>query len=429
VGTHEPRGIGPLVASPSTRDWTADGRPYNAVVSDVPLGPGFPNPFGFDIEQLMRMLQSQGPVNYEIAQQVASAVATTDVTTGEQTAEPAIDASMRSGFDDVVRAAQLSVAEATGITTTLGVSTACVDRSGWARATLDELTPVLNALAGALQSPGTSGGLDLDDANPGDPADLGAFLMQSLLPLLLGVWSGSMIGQLAHHALGQYDLPLPLHGPPTQRFLVSNVEAFGREWTLPIDELRYALALREVVHGAQRSVRWVREELERLATDYVAAYEVQPDALQEQLGELDVSDPTSMAAFTQLGDPSTLLGAMRSDRQGPLLEALQRFVSVLEGYTDVVVETLGERMITSHARIDEALKRHRLERGEAASFVDRLLGLELGRDHYDAGVAFARGVVERAGLEQLNRLWTSRDLMPTRSELEAPGLWLARIDL
>ena len=81
--------------------------------------------------------------------------------------------------------------------------------------------------------------------------DIGAFLMQSLLPLLLGVWSGSMIGQLAHHALGQYDLPLPLHGPPTQRFLVRNVEAFGEEWALPADELRYASALREVVHGAQ----------------------------------------------------------------------------------------------------------------------------------------------------------------------------------
>ena len=180
--------------------------------------------------------------------------------------------------------------------------------------------------------------------------------MQSLLPLLLGVWSGSMLGQLAHHALGQYDLPLPLHGPPTQRFLVRNVEAFGEEWSLPADELHYALALREVVHGAQRSVPWVRDELERLATEYVAAYEVQPDALQEQLGDLNLTDPSSMASLTQLGDPNALLGAMRSDRQGPLLETLQRFVSVLEGYTDIVVETLGEPMIPSHARIDEALR-------------------------------------------------------------------------
>jgi putative hydrolase len=161
----------------------------------------------------------------------------------------------------------------------------------------------------------------------------------------------------------------------------------------------------------------------------VGAYEVQPDALQEQLGELNLADPSSMASLSQLGDPSALLGAMRSERQGPLLASLQRFVSVLEGYTDIVVEMLGEKMITSHARIDEALKRHRLDRGEAAAFVDRLLGLELDRRHYDEGIAFSRGVVERGGIEQLNRLWSSAEMMPTPAEFEAPGLWLARIDL
>jgi putative hydrolase len=397
-------------------------------VSDVPIGPGgIPNPFGFDLEQLMRMLQSQGPVNFEIAQQVASAVATAHPETGEPEAEPPIDSDVRESFENVVRAAQGAVAETTGIATALGVPSECVDRSRWSQATLDRLAPVLNTLAGALQR-----GADPGDTGIGgepDPSDIGAFLMQSLLPLLLGVWSGSMLGQLAHHALGQYDLPLPLHGPPTQRFLVRNVEAFGAEWELPADELRYALALREVVHGAQRSIPWVRDELERLATEYVAAYEVQPDALQEQLGELNLSDPSSMASLTQLGDPNALLGAMRSDRQGPLLESLQRYVSVLEGYTDIVVEKLGEPMIPSHARIDEALKRHRLDRGEAAAFVDRLLGLELDRSHYDAGIAFSEGVVERGGIEQLNRLWQSPEMIPTRAEFEAPGLWLARIDL
>jgi uncharacterized protein (DUF2342 family) len=104
-------------------------------------------------------------------------------------------------------------------------------------------------------------------------------------------------------------------------------------------------------------------------------------------------------------------------------------VSVLEGYTDVVVETLGEKMVSTHGRIDEALRRHRLERGNAASFVDRLLGLELDRQHYERGVAFCRGVVERAGLDGLNRLWEGESMTPTAPEFEAPGLWLARIEL
>ena len=127
-------------------------------MSDLPPGPGFPNPFGFDLDQLMRMLQSQGPVNMEIAQQVAAAVATAQPETGEPAPEPAIEASARSGFDDVVRAAQLTVAETTGIAGTLGVPSVCVNRGGWAHATLDSLAPVLTALAGSLQRPATAAG-------------------------------------------------------------------------------------------------------------------------------------------------------------------------------------------------------------------------------------------------------------------------------
>ena len=254
--------------------------------------------------------------------------------------------------------------------------------------------------------------------------------MQSLLPLLLGVWSGSMIGQLAHHALGQYDLPLPLHGPPTQRFLVRNVEAFGEEWSLPADELRYALALREVVHGAQRSVPWVRDELERLATEYVGAYEVQPDALQEQLGELNLTDPSSMASLTQLGDPSALLGAMRSDRQGPLLEALQRFVSVLEGYTDIVVEMLGERddhVARAHRRGAASATGStaaRRPRSSTACSASSSTAATTTRASRSAGASSSA-----AGSSSSTGCGPSTEMMPTRAEFEAPGLWLARIDL
>ena len=87
-----------------------------------------------------------------------------------------------------------------------------------------------------------------DDPSAVSPEAFLGMLMQQLVPLLLGAWSGSMIGALSHHALGQYDLPLPMTGDPAMLFVVHNVEAFGGEWSLPHDELRYALALREVVH-------------------------------------------------------------------------------------------------------------------------------------------------------------------------------------
>jgi uncharacterized protein (DUF2342 family) len=62
-------------------------------------------------------------------------------------------------------------------------------------------------------------------------------------------------------------------------------------------------------------------------------------------------------------------------------------------------------------------------------FIEGLLGLKLERHHYERGATFCHGVIERAGPEGLNRLWESERMLPTPAELDAPGLWLARIEL
>ena len=94
---------------------------------------------------------------------------------------------------------------------------------------------------------------------------------------------------------------------------------------------------------------------------------------------------------------------MQSERQPEILARVQGLTMVLEGYADVVVERLGGRLLTDFARIHEALQRHHVERGEAERFIEQLLGLRLDREHYERGETFCRGVIERAGLEGLNR--------------------------
>ena len=79
--------------------------------------------------------------------------------------------------------------------------------------------------------------------------------------------------------------------------------------------------------------------------------------------------------------------------------------------------------------VTEAIRRRRVEASTSDRFVERLFGLELTQDRYDRGAAFVDGVVERAGTEAIERLWRSADQLPTPAELDAPGLWLARIDL
>jgi uncharacterized protein (DUF2342 family) len=88
---------------------------------------------------------------------------------------------------------------------------------------------------------------------------------------------------------------------------------------------------------------------------------------------------------------------------------------------------VGGSLIGSYGMITEALHRRRVEAAAHDRFVDHLLGLELGARQYERGEAFVRGVVERDG--DIGRLFERAEHLPTPNEVDAPGLWLARIDL
>src|SRR5438876_9292207 len=91
--------------------------------------------------------------------------------------------------------------------------------------------------------------------------------------------------------------------------------------------------------------------------------------------------------------------------------------------------TAGLLLIGSYDRLFEAFRRHLVEESPGDTYVARLFGLQPDQAHYDRATGFAEGVVERAGERALDRLWSSERELPTAAEIDAPGLWLARIDL
>ena len=115
--------------------------------------------------------------------------------------------------------------------------------------------------------------------------------------------------------------------------------------------------------------------------------------------------------------------------QRELLPQLEATVAVVVGYVDHVMDTIGDRLIGSYGMVTEALRRRRVTADPSDRFVERLFGLELTQAHYDRGTAFVEGVIERSGADALERLWKSERELPTPAEIDAPGLWLARIDL
>ncbi|HEX6382495.1 MAG TPA: zinc-dependent metalloprotease [Acidimicrobiia bacterium] len=392
---------------------------------------------------MLRFLQSDGPVHWEVARQVARWVAL------EGQSEPPVAAEDRARMGEVASAAEQRVLAETGEPLP-SRPVVLLGRAEWADQALETLRPVLEKLAvslqGELPEPGEEGDIPnpfagLFGMGPGGPGSGGeggaggqgpmvnplAGMFGALGPLLLGVQCGFVVGQLAQSLLSEHDLLLPIADPPRPALVVPNLDAFHESWSIPVDDLCFYLAIGEAVRSRIVSRPWIRERLVRLATDYVSSFKIDPSALEAQLGSIDISDPSSFE--NPMLDPDALLGAMQSPEQLAVLERFQLTTAVLESYADSVAERIGEPMITTLSTIREAMRRHRVERSEADRFIQRLLGLDPSRRLHDQAAAFCRGVAERAGADALDRLLESESMLPTPNELEAPGLWLARIEL
>jgi uncharacterized protein (DUF2342 family) len=46
---------------------------------------------------------------------------------------------------------------------------------------------------------------------------------------------------------------------------------------------------------------------------------------------------------------------------------------------------------------------------------------------YRDGASFCRAVIDRIGMTGFNQVWSSPESLPTREEIAAPELWLARV--
>jgi putative hydrolase len=394
--------------------------------------PGSPNPFeGFPLfGDLAKLFGQAGRgVPWDAARALALAVAT------DNTPEPNVDPIQRMELEQLARVAELHVADVTGLPTTVTgreLTVLPVNRGAWAQRTLEDYRPLLEQLAGSL---GTAEVVPKgDEVGVGPDDQLAAMLgpmLEAMQPMMVAMTAGSMVGHMARRALGQYDLPIPRRPSDELMIVVPNLEAFGEEWSLPAEDLRLWICLHEIAHHTVLGVPHVRSRLESLLREYTTKFRNDPEALGEALGDIDLTGgPESMAQLQRvLGEPGALLGAIQSDEQRALLPLLEALVAVVVGVVDHVMDQVGGKFITSYGMLTEALRRRRVEAGEADRFVERLLGLELTQAVYDRGAAFVEGVVERAGPEGLARLWEGEQMLPSPPEVDAPGLWLARIEL
>lgn len=401
--------------------------PFSGADSGDELGKNFEqNPLsGMPLfGDLAKLFSQQGPIGWDAARQLALSIATDG---GE---EGNVDPLERIRLEQLARIAELHVGNATGLPTSFGgtgISIVPVTRGQWATTTLESWRPLFERLAGSLTPPATPMTPD-----PSDPLSFMAPLMAMMGPMMMGMTAGSMIGHLSRRSFGQYDLPVPRIAKDDVMVIPANFETFASEWSIPADDLRLWVCAQEIAMHSVLRIPHVRATVDEFLSAYAAGFEPDPNALEDRLGsmEFDMSDPASMSGMQSMfGDPELLLGAIQSQAQRDMLPKFEALIAAMVGYVDHIVDAVGSSLLSNTTMISEAVRRRRVEADDSDRFVERLFGLELTQATYDRGAAFVAGIVERAGNDGLVRLWESERTLPTPAELEAPGLWLARIEL
>lgn len=417
------------------------------VVSDDGHDPSDSDPFGAMnqfMQDISRMFtQPGGGAGWDRAAQIAASIA------NEGRTESNVDPLERAAIEQLARVAELQIAAVTGREHD-AVIVEPLNRGQWAKRFLDDEHPLLEGLSGSIgaalraqlgQLQADADGEGLADLGlpqiPGmTPDALMRQMMDMLGPSLLSMMAGSTAGHLASRALGHYELPLPRsqNGPLT--LVLDNADTFADDWSLPKESIRLWVCLSDVAHHGVLTIPHVRAHLDSLLGSYVNSFSQDPAQIERRLAEsglvddlMSGSEPELEAMQRLAGDPEVLLAAMQSDEQRHLQPQIEAVVATIEGYVDRLLDRLGSRLIPDYDRVTEALRRRRVEAGPASRFVERLFGLGLSQATFDRGIAFVDGVVERAGDEALEQLWSDVDHLPTPNELDAPGLWLARLGI
>jgi putative hydrolase len=397
------------------------------------------NPFGELLGDLLKLIgaaQGSGAAPwFDSARALAHSVAT------DNAPEPNADPLVRIRLEELARVAELHVSAVTGRSVGSGdhpLTYSAVSRGTWAAKTLEAWQPYIRRMVAAQEAmtenpmSGLAGLSALGELDVGAEGDAGAGIQEllgrfaaTMGPAILGLQFGSAAGHLAHHALGQYALPIPWPEGGELVLVPDNIAAFAESWSLPLDETQLWVCVRELTAHSVLTLPHVagrlRELLEASTVDAVAAQR----GLAEQLGAS--ADPD---LFRQLmSDPESVFADLLTPSEHPSSAQLTAVTTAFGGYVDHVTGAIATGLTGSASALREAWHRHRASESRGEQVAAGLFGLDLGAGEVDRGAAFVRGVLERAGEEGLARLWTSAKTLPTPAEVDAPGLWLERIDL
>ncbi|KJY24555.1 MULTISPECIES: zinc-dependent metalloprotease [Streptomyces] len=379
-----------------------------------------PNDLGAAFQQLGQMLSYEGgPVNWDMAKDIARQ------TVAQGTADGVKDASVgiaeKSAVEEAVRLADLWLDGVTSLPSGANAAVAW-SRAEWVEATLPVWKELVDPVAERV---GAAMGSVLPEEMQAMAGPL-LGMMRSMGGAMFGQQIGQALGVLAGEVVGSTDIGLPLGPAGRAALLPLNIESFGKDLSVPSDEVRLYLALREAAHARLFAhVPWLRSHLFGAVEGYARGIKVDTSKLEDVVGQLDPSNPEQLQEALQGG----MFQPQDTPEQKAALARLETALALVEGWVDAVVHEAAKPRLTSADAMRETMRRRRASGGPAEQTFATLIGLELRpRRLRDASRLWA-SLTDARGVDGRDGLWEHPDMLPTASDLDDPDGFVHREQL
>jgi len=290
---------------------------------------------------------------------------------------------------------------------------AVVDRAGWVRANVSTFRSLVSRMEVHL----------LDQVVPAGGGATRAFMA------LANRWVtsqqlGFLLGFMGTRVLGQYDLAILSAEAEDGRllFVEENIRGTAHALNIPVSPFRTWIALHETTHAFEFEAHpWLRpylaDRLERQLTLFSgSASSLGRDALKA-IGR----------TLRGEGGAQHWMEALMGEEQRRLFRETQAVMSLLEGFSDYVMDEVGRGLVPDVEKISARFHERRQQRTGFERAVLRLTGMDLKMEQYERGERFVRAIAEARGRQALARIWEGPETLPSAIEIGEPNAWIRRV--
>ena len=354
-----------------------------------------------------------GPVNYDLARQLASNSIGFVAPVPEATA---------TAIADAVRLAETWLDGATALPAGT-TRTAAWSPSDWIDNTMDTWKRLCDPVA---QQISTVWAQALPEEAKAMAGPLLA-MMSQMGGMAFGSQLGQALGKLAGEVLTSTDIGLPLGPKGVAALLPAAVDTLSEGLEQSRSEVLTFLAAREAAHHRLFShVPWLASQLLNNVEAFAKGMKIDMSGIEDMaqgFNPASLADPAAMEQLLSQG----MFEPKATPEQTAALERLETQLALIEGWVQTVVTAaLGERLPGTTA-LSEMLRRRRATGGPAEQTFATLVGLELRPRKMREAAALWEKLTEAVGSDARDAVWQHPDLLPGADDLDEPARFIDRV--